>query len=67
MLLADMYMNVVMARLTYIEGNYANGLYGMFKMLQAKPIYYATKFTPKSILDRFMSPESTRPLTACSD
>jgi acyl-CoA dehydrogenase len=63
MLLADMYMNMVMARLTYIEGNYANGLYGMFKMLQAKPIYYMTKFTPKPILDTFMSPILDMPLS----
>jgi acyl-CoA dehydrogenase len=63
MLLADMYKNVVMARLTYQEGNYANGLYGMFKMLQAKPIFYATKYTPKPILDLFMSPILNMPLS----
>ncbi len=51
MILSDMYTNVVMARLTYIESNYANGRYGMFKLLQAKPIYYATKYTPKAVLD----------------
>jgi alkylation response protein AidB-like acyl-CoA dehydrogenase len=63
MQLAEMYTNVVMARLTYQEGNYANGLYGMFKMLQAKPIFYATKYTPKPILDIFMSPILNMPLS----
>jgi len=62
-LLSDMYANVFLARLTYIESNYANGSYGMFKMLQAKPIFYATKFTPKNILDRLMSPILDQPIS----
>jgi acyl-CoA dehydrogenase len=56
MILSDMYMNVAMARMTYIESNYANGRYGMFKLLLSRPMFYATKFTPRSIIDRFMSP-----------
>ena len=62
-LLSDMYMNVALARLTYIESNYANGRYGMFKLLQAKPIYYATKYTPKKVLDIMMSPILDMPLS----
>jgi len=63
MILSDMYTNVVMARLTYIESNYANGRYGMFKLLQAKPIYYATKYTPKAVLDIMMPPILDMPLS----
>ncbi len=63
MILADMYMNVAMARLTYVEGNYANDRYGMFKLLMAKPIFYMTKFTPKFVLDTFMSPILNMPLS----
>jgi acyl-CoA dehydrogenase len=63
MILSDMLLNVVMARYTYIESNYANGLYGMFKLLQARPIFYATKYTPMSILNTFMSPVLDMPIS----
>jgi acyl-CoA dehydrogenase len=63
MILADMYINVTMARTTYIESNYANGRYGMFKLLQAKPIYYMTKYTPKAMLDFMMPPMLNMPLS----
>jgi acyl-CoA dehydrogenase len=62
-ILAEMYMNVNLARLTYIESNYANGLYGMFKLLQWRPIYYATKYTPKSIIDKVLSPFLDMPMS----
>lgn len=54
--LAEMYKNVAMARLTYVETNYANSLYGMFKVLQWKPMFYFLKFAPGPFLDRVMSP-----------
>ena len=44
--LADLYQNVVIARLLHMETNYANGLYGVYKPLQAKPVYYAVKYLP---------------------
>ncbi len=54
--LAEMYKNVALARLTYVETNYANSLYGMFKVLQWKPMFYFLKFAPRPFLDRVMSP-----------
>ena len=55
-MLAEMYKNVAVARLTYAEANYANSLYGMFKVLQWKPAYYLFKYMPRSFIDRVVSP-----------
>ena len=54
-LLAEMYKNVVGARLTYMESAYANGLYGSTAALQARPAYYNMKFTPRFWFDRVVS------------
>jgi acyl-CoA dehydrogenase len=54
--LAEMYKNVVLARLAYVEGNYANSLYGTYKLLQMKPIFYLTKYTPRVVFDTLFSP-----------
>jgi alkylation response protein AidB-like acyl-CoA dehydrogenase len=54
-LLAEMYKNTVSARLTYMESNYANGLYGAAADLQARPAYYYMKFTPRAWFDRVVS------------
>jgi alkylation response protein AidB-like acyl-CoA dehydrogenase len=51
MMLAEMLKNVLLARLVYVESNYVNGLSGMFKFLQIKPVFYAMKYTPRPILD----------------
>ncbi|MHB8894537.1 MAG: acyl-CoA dehydrogenase family protein [Candidatus Geothermincolia bacterium] len=51
-LLAEMYKNVALARLSYIETNYANGMYGLFKVLQVKPIYYFLKYAPRVLFDK---------------
>lgn len=57
MMLADMYTNVVIGRLSYIEANYSNGLSGgIYDILQMKPIYYYLKYVPKVFLDLFVSP-----------
>lgn len=55
-MLAEMYKNLSLARLAYTESNYANGLYGMFRTIQLKPVYYYLKFMPKAILERFAAP-----------
>jgi hypothetical protein len=39
-----------------VESNYANGLYGMYKILQKKPIFYAIKYTPRFIHNLVVSP-----------
>ncbi|MBF0239383.1 MAG: acyl-CoA/acyl-ACP dehydrogenase [SAR324 cluster bacterium] len=48
--LAEMYKNITISRLLYAETNYGNGLYGVYKMLQFKPVYYAMKFCPEELL-----------------
>ncbi|MCX5849812.1 MAG: acyl-CoA/acyl-ACP dehydrogenase [Deltaproteobacteria bacterium] len=56
-MLADMYKNIVIGRLSYAEANYANGLPGgIYNILQMKLIYYYLKYVPKVILDRIVSP-----------
>jgi len=53
-LLAEMYANAALARLTYMECNHVTGLYGMAWMLNWKPLYYYMKAMPPSVLDRVM-------------
>ncbi|KPA09324.1 medium-chain specific acyl-CoA dehydrogenase [Candidatus Magnetomorum sp. HK-1] len=55
-LLAEMYKNVTISRLAYIEANYASSMYGMFKMLQVKPIYYLFKWLPSSFIQSIVIP-----------
>jgi alkylation response protein AidB-like acyl-CoA dehydrogenase len=62
-LLAEMYKNVILARLAYVEANYANDLYGTYKILQMKPIYYLSKYTPQFVFDVFVSPIINLPFT----
>ncbi|MBU1672597.1 MAG: acyl-CoA/acyl-ACP dehydrogenase [Actinobacteria bacterium] len=47
-LLAEMYKNVALARMTYMEGTYVNGLYGITRLLSIKPVYYLDKVIPES-------------------
>ncbi|MDY6906250.1 MAG: acyl-CoA dehydrogenase family protein [Thermodesulfobacteriota bacterium] len=61
--LAEMHKNVSLARLSYIETNYANGLEGMFKIIQFKPVYYMLKTTPHWAVERFIAPFLSRSLT----
>ncbi len=56
-MLAEMYKNVSLGRLSYVEANYANGLPGgIYNLTQQKPNYYYLKYAPSSIIDRFVSP-----------
>jgi alkylation response protein AidB-like acyl-CoA dehydrogenase len=52
-MLANMYTNVSVGRMAYMEAAYANGLYGVWKILNLKPMYYLTKLTPKFLIDTF--------------
>ncbi len=54
-MLAEMYKNLSLARLTYVESNYANGLYGMARILYFKPLFYLFKCLPQSAVDLFFS------------
>jgi len=53
-LLAEMYKNVALARLTYMECTHITGLYGMASLLNIKPLYYYMKAMPTSVLDHVM-------------
>ncbi len=55
-LLAEMYKNVAVSRLTYMETNYANSLYGMFKVLNYRPVFYLFKYLPRPVIDRVIRP-----------
>lgn len=55
-MLAEMYKNVAVARLSYVEANYANGMYGMFSFVQIKPIYYYFKWLPEIVVDKLIGP-----------
>jgi alkylation response protein AidB-like acyl-CoA dehydrogenase len=55
-MLAEMYKNVAVSRLTYAETNYANGLYGMYKSIQFKPLFYYFKYVPQIIIDTIIDP-----------
>ncbi|MDY6906182.1 MAG: acyl-CoA dehydrogenase family protein [Thermodesulfobacteriota bacterium] len=54
--LAEMYKNVAVARLTYMESAYTNGMDGAAKPLNFKPLYYMTKYTPAWVFDKLYSP-----------
>ena len=55
-LLSQMYRNVLISRYAYVESNYAIGMDGMFKLLQVKPIYYLTRYTPSAVLKILVPP-----------
>lgn len=61
--LAEMYKTAALARLAYMENNYANGIDGAFQLLQLKPLYYLMKILPPAMIDRFISPALGRPFT----
>lgn len=46
MKLSDMLRNTLISRLIYTEVNHANSIYGLFKPLQTKPLYYLSKLLP---------------------
>ena len=55
-MLAEMYKNVRLGRLAYVEANYANSHRGVYNILQMKPIYYYLKYLPKAYFDKVISP-----------
>jgi alkylation response protein AidB-like acyl-CoA dehydrogenase len=48
-ILAEMYKNVLLSRLAYAEAGYANGLHGMWMIMNLKPMYYLTRYSPAGI------------------
>lgn len=56
-MLAEMYKNVAIGRISYVEANYANSLSGgIYNLLQQKFIYYFLKYIPRNILDLIIIP-----------
>lgn len=51
-MLAEMYNNVAVGRLSYFESAYASGMHGMWKLLNLKPMYYMVKWSPLKLLDK---------------
>jgi acyl-CoA dehydrogenase len=62
--LAEMFKNVALGRLAYAEANHANGLRGLNKILQMKPVYYYTQLMPQAYFDRVVSPFLDKPLSS---
>jgi alkylation response protein AidB-like acyl-CoA dehydrogenase len=55
-LLSRMYRNVMTSRYAYVESNYANGMDGMYKLLQLKPLYYLMRYTPGGVMKKVVPP-----------
>ncbi|MFW6236768.1 MAG: acyl-CoA dehydrogenase family protein [Desulfosudaceae bacterium] len=61
-LLAEMYKNAAVARLTHFESGYANGLDGVAKATNARLMYYLLKITPVSFFGVLARPFFKLPL-----
>lgn len=55
-MLAEMYKNVALGRLAYEEANHANGLRGLYKLLQFKPFYYYFLLMPRAYFEKVIAP-----------
>ncbi|MBU1170124.1 MAG: acyl-CoA/acyl-ACP dehydrogenase [Proteobacteria bacterium] len=55
-LLGDMYKNVLLSRLAYTEAGYANGLHGIWMVMNVKPMYLMNRYLPKALISWFMKP-----------
>jgi alkylation response protein AidB-like acyl-CoA dehydrogenase len=55
-MLAEMYKNVALGRLAYVEANYANSHRGMYQLLQLKPFYYYYLLMPKAYFETVIAP-----------
>jgi acyl-CoA dehydrogenase len=54
--LAEMYKNVALGRLAYVEANNANSHRGIYQLLERKPVYYYLKYMPQFWFDFMVSP-----------
>jgi acyl-CoA dehydrogenase len=54
--LAEMYKNVSLGRLAYVEANNANSHRGLYKLLQMKPLYYYFRLMPQAYFDKVVAP-----------
>jgi alkylation response protein AidB-like acyl-CoA dehydrogenase len=58
--LAEMYKNAALARLSYLECGFLNGLYGMTSLLNNKAVYLYFKLLPTSFFDLVMPAANRR-------
>jgi alkylation response protein AidB-like acyl-CoA dehydrogenase len=62
--LAEMYKNVALGRLAYVEANNANSIRGLYRILHMKPVYYYLRYMPMAYFEKVVAPlldrESTR-------
>jgi len=62
-MLAQMYMNVAVSRTSCFEGIQASAMHGLWKMMNIKPIYYMTRYTPAFLLVKIFNWLSEKPIT----
>jgi alkylation response protein AidB-like acyl-CoA dehydrogenase len=62
-LLAEMYRNVAVARAACFEGIQASAQHGLWKVLNIKPLYYLTRYTPAVLLLKIFGWLSETPAT----
>ena len=60
--LAEMYANVRLGRLAYVEANTANQHRGVYNLLQMKPMYYYLKYMPQAYFDKVLGPLLDKPI-----
>ncbi len=51
-MLAEMYINVAVSRTACFEGIQANAQHGLWKVMNLKPLYYMTRYTPSGVLSK---------------
>ena len=54
--LAEMYKNVSLGRLAYMEANYANSQRGLYRLMQSKAVYHYLRLMPQAWFDHVMAP-----------
>jgi alkylation response protein AidB-like acyl-CoA dehydrogenase len=54
-MLTEMYKNVMLARLSYLETNYANALYGSLRPLLSKPVFFFNQHMPVIFFEKILS------------
>ncbi len=58
--LADMFKNVALGRLAYMEANYGNSLRGLYRLMQSRAAYYWLRTMPQAWFDYIVGPALKR-------
>ena len=62
-MLGEMFRNVAVSRAACFEGIQSSAMHGLWKMLNIKPIYYMTKYTPAFLLLKIFGWLCEKPFT----